>query len=527
MRPNILIIMTDQERAPMHMENVNLETILPARNQIKNEGVSYENFYINASPCTPNRSVMLTGLYSQQIWMCTNPELGQPSLKTGFPSFARALKDIGYDTAYSGKWHISSEIDEGNPEALKDYGFDVFDPPMEFAGSPNEGENSDNDIAARAVDFINNRKQGDKPFLCVVSFVNPHDIMYYWRFMKPRNPGETYKGMRVPKNFESMNHLKRSKPKCQGICRTITNTFFGRLPNEIDSAKDKKKYIEFLDYYLWLQKKTDTQIQKVLHTLNAPGNAGLKENTVIIFTSDHGELAGSHGLRGKNFCFYEEAVRVPFYVTDYTGKLIPKNQAGTMRKNLGSSIDLFPTLLSIAASGGDPVDTAPYDFLPGTDLTPNLKDPSIPTNDYVLFAHDLVIPGMKAPAHIVGKIDEEWKGALYNNWQMDNLKNTDSSPDEAVQIVEGSTDRELYKRTAPKDRLEIENLANYKKNSEKMDEIESQLIELSKTQLRGPLPSPYNAVSEQAKADYVANQKKSILEKGPGKLKPTDLKFFD
>lgn len=525
MRPNILIIMTDQERAPMHMESVYLETILPARNRLKKEGISYENYYINASPCTPNRSVMLTGLYSQQIWMCTNPELGQPSLKTGFPSFARALRDIGYDTAYTGKWHISSDIDTGNPEALKDYGFDLFDPPNEFAGSPNEGEESDTDIAECAVNFINNRKEPANPFLYVVSFVNPHDMMYYWRFMNPRTPGETYKGMQVPKNFESMTHLKETKPTGQSACRQESNIAFGRLPNDIKSAKDKQQYIECLDYYLWLQKKTDQRIQEVLNALDAKSDT--KENTIIIFTSDHGELAGSHGMRGKNYCFYEEAVRVPLYIVDYTRKLIPQDQVGTTRTQLANTIDIFPTILNMAASNGDPLDMEPYDFLPGTDLTPNLADADQPTSDSILFAHDLIYPGLTAPAHIVGKIDNQWKAAIYNKWKMDQMGSNPTSPDEAVQVDEGSTQRELYKRVTPKDRLEIENLSNYKKYEDKMNEIETQLNQLSETQLRGPLPSPYREISEQAKADFVSGTQSKKSKYDSNTMKFIHYQFID
>ncbi len=502
MRPNILLIMTDQERAVQHMAGVDLDSILPARARLKKEGISFENFYINSSPCTPNRAVMLTGLYSQQVWMCTNPGmLGQPSLKTEFATYAKALRDIGYDTVYAGKWHISEDMKEDNPYVLKEYGFNYYDPPNEAAGLPNQGGKDDEPIANSAVNFITSRHPQNPPFLSVVSFVNPHDIMFYYRLMNPRKPSETYPDLQVPENFESLKHMLQDKPQCQAQYRAEMNLLLGKLPNDIKKTEDKNKYLDFLNYYLWLEKQVDLQIQKVLDALDA--NPDIKKNTIVIFTSDHGEMAGSHGLRGKNYVTYEEALRVPFYVVDYTNTLIPPNQQGTTRNHLGCTVDIFPTILSMVATTGDPVDKEKYYFLPGVDLTPHMVDATKPTRDQVLFAHDFVIPTIKAPSHILGLIEGDWKGAVYDQWQMDDPNCNPQNPDEAVKSVPGCTEEELYKRATPEDRLEKNNLAQDVRYCETMNKIKTRLQTLLETELRGPLPLEYQLISDQAQKDYV------------------------
>jgi len=506
-QPNIILIMTDQERAPMHMEEVDLDAVLPGRARLRNEGISYENFYINSSPCTPNRSVMLTGLYTQQTWMCGNVDLMQSSLRTEFPTFAKALRDQGYETVYHGKCHFAenetmpNEGDEptlDSKNALVDYGFNKYDPPHEAAGGKNQGQEEDPLIAVAAKDFITNWDNPDKPFLSVVSLVNPHDMMYYPRELDTSqmdvdyNPG-------VPSNFESLSRLESGKPSCQSQYRKISNLAFGKMPDDILTQDDKDAYEHCCKSYLWLQQLVDKEILGILETLD--NKPTLKENTIVIFTSDHGEMAGSHGLLGKQCHFYEEAVRVPFYVVDYTGKWVAPDQRGTVRSRLASTIDIFPTLLGLSAVGTG----EDYSFLPGVDLTANIADPAAPTRDYTLFAYDFRLPVVTAPDNILGIVEEGWKGAVYDYWRMDIVAGDPArKPEENVEIADAEGECELYKRGTAEDKLEMSNLAD--SYPQKMKEIKEKLYRLAKSEIRKPLPEIYQIVSHEAKLDYIKQQ---------------------
>jgi arylsulfatase A-like enzyme len=508
------------------MEGVNLDEVLPAHARLKRHGVSYENFFTNTSPCTPSRCSIMTGLYAQQSWMCYLIDLGQPSLSPIFPTYARALRDeLGYKTFYFGKWHISNldglSKDNRYHNALENYGFDYFWPGQEDNSKPVEGTMNDGKIATKFAEFIDGQAGKDEPFLAVLSLLNPHDVGYFPDKVVPK-PDEPYPNIGVPKNFETMTHLKDNKPQCQSLFREYYNKYAGDMPDTILTDQDKKKYELYLSHYLWLQKQVDGHIGKALDALDK--NSKVKENTIIIFTSDHGDYVGSHGMRGKDCAVYDEALKVPFYVVDYTGTLIPEKETGTTRRKLGSTIDIFPTMLAMAASGEEKSSIKQkYGFLPGIDLTPNISDPGQPTKDRVLFTYDAAEvmgndPSLQwniakhAPTHIVCLIDEEYKAAVYNYWYMDIESDPKTlSPDKAV-TAPGKKPRyqrykpeyELYERVGSHSEGETDNLAN--EHKEKMEEYKKQL-KLAAVEVRGELPAiggmDLQQVSELAKSLYV------------------------
>lgn len=498
--PNIVFILTDQERHPRFMSHVNLDHILPARAHLRKLGVSYENFYINAAPCTPNRSVIFTGLYTQQTWMVGNAEMKQPDMSPDFPTFGTALRNLGYSTNYFGKWHLSTEP-EGN-DGLAAYGFENFPLGKEFHGNPNQGRIKDPLIADEAAKFL--AQKHEQPFLAVISFINPHDIMYYPNAMIPRKPGKTYLGMSVPPNFETVEELRKNKPECQAQYKNLYELVMGNMPDNVTTPEGKQAYIEYMNYYLWLQEGVDGHIGHVIRALEGSEN---KNNTIVIFTSDHGDQIGSHGLSGKQCCAYEESLNVPFYVVDYGQRFIPTHQVGTKRMQLGSSIDIFPTILSMATAPGAER-PAGYEYLSGVDLLPNIIDDSKDTKSEVLFTYDFNIPGVvPGPDHIRCLINADWKGAVYNHWGMDNGKAEQPTVEEgAVDIPENSpVQRELYKRSHD-DKLELENLAERPGFQAKMEEIEIYLNQVMQTKLRAPLPEPMQTASNKTKEQYVALQ---------------------
>ncbi len=137
---------------------------------------------------------------------------------------------------------------------------------------------------------------------------------------------------------------------------------------------------EFLNLYAKLQREVDRHIGHVLDTLES--NPAVAANTVVLFTSDHGEYGGSHGLRGKGAGAYEEAIHVPLLVKDHRGELTQASE--TTRAQLTSSVDIAPLLLTIATGSNDWRSEPHYAHLAGrADLAAMLADPAAPGRPFV------------------------------------------------------------------------------------------------------------------------------------------------
>jgi arylsulfatase len=139
--------------------------------------------------------------------------------------------------------------------------------------------------------------------------------------------------------------------------------------------RDTKSWLRHLDYYVKLHQLADESLGTVLSALEA---SGVYDETAVIFTSDHGDMCGSHGLRSKGPFVYEEIMHVPCYM-----KVPGMTQPGTQTSALGTHVDLASTICAIAG-----VDPSSQPSLKGVDLTPALSSPTAVPRDHVLFAHD-------------------------------------------------------------------------------------------------------------------------------------------
>ena len=133
------------------------------------------------------------------------------------------------------------------------------------------------------------------------------------------------------------------KPRLQRSFQETAAASFGRGP--LHGARSARKWLEFLDLYIKLQREVDNHIGRVLRTLHS--RPEVEANTVVVFTSDHGEYGASHGLRGKGASAYEEALRVPLIVKDPREQLTAA--PAQTRTQLTSSVDVAPMLLTIAS----------------------------------------------------------------------------------------------------------------------------------------------------------------------------------
>ena len=447
-KPNILILITDQEREVMHWPAGWAEANLPARTRLLEHGLQFTNAQCNTAACSSSRATFFTGLYPSQhgvknLIACDKPnDRAQsllPVLPSRLPNLATILADGGYHVVLKGKFHLSRPVNY-NPEMKRHYwsrddvthmaeryGFHGWNPPdmsdptslTDLGGGAinNDGRfvdgsgtaagharSKDEMFRESAVEFLNTYR-GDKPFCLIVALVNPHDVQEYpgrgLRGITKRQPTFARGGYRLedfqelpiglPANLEDD---LRTKPSVHRSFRQFLEIGTGHV-------RTRDRQLNYARFYAYLIQQADRQLNKVLDALDVNG---LTDNTLVIRTSDHGELGLSHGgMRQKFYNAYRETLSVPLIVSN--PRLYPTPQTTSAPASL---IDIVPTL---AAIGGVP---EPQRFgLKGRDLTPILQNPNASVQDVLHFTyedHPFPVKG----AHCIRAIVEPgWKYAVY------------------------------------------------------------------------------------------------------------------
>jgi arylsulfatase A-like enzyme len=479
-QPNILVIMVDQLRTPRWFGPGSQGAALPPNiAALAHSGVSFARHYTASNDCTPARATMLTGLHTHQTGCMIT---GASTLDPGFPTWGTMLREHGYTAYWYGKWHLTHDDKHWNertgPPGLARYGFDGGTYPSPN-GAPGQGWRVDPKIAEQ-FDHWYTQAAGDGPWCTTVSFVNPHDIAWWWRWTT-RSVDEASAPSKIkalPPNFETPAQLAaRRKPSLQLSLQLTSAESFGEVP--FSGAGYEAAWLPFLDLYVKLQLEVDRYVGTVMATLAR--RPEVMKNTIVVFTSDHGEYGASHGLRGKGAGMYEEAIRVPLIVSDRTGRLgaVPN----TVRQQLTSSVDLAPLLLTLAAGSDSWRQNARYAHLATrADLARMLRDPAAPGRRYALHATDEVLTEFallphdaQAPLHVRGIITPTAKYATYSNWRPNTLE----------PFARGE-ESELYDYTNRAGYQEIDNLAG---RSRLEDQLQAQLQEAAREELHAPVPS--------------------------------------
>ena len=204
-RPYNLVLFISDEEA-YHLRPVE-DWSVPGRHELERRGTTFRNHYIGAAMCTPSRGVMFSGQPPQVNGVFDQMELGYvPSLATDKPSMGTIFKKLGYETAYFGKFELRKDIitprtDVNYTDALREYGFDTFAPDGDKVGAPDQASDTDTYTAGEAVRWLRTNaqaiNQAGKPWLLVVSFVSPHDIMYADANQPGEKVQESQVGMRI------------------------------------------------------------------------------------------------------------------------------------------------------------------------------------------------------------------------------------------------------------------------------------------------------------------------------------------
>jgi arylsulfatase A-like enzyme len=536
--PNILFIICDQWRFPQHLrpeESAFLDARLPNYQWLYERSVKFFGHYGAAAACTPVRSTILTGLYTHQTGILnTYFDNGQKdqanTLNPGFLTWGKALRELGYQTVWWGKWHESPAIAAdlaaaGLPANLESYGFDggTFPPylgpngkPITIIGGPengqpdlqapignlNQGIELDAFIAGQFEKWFGGYNSDQGPFATAVSLINPHDIRNYpVDTLQDRLTARDHFIGSKPPNYEDLATLAKNKPSLQQA-QYYTNNLSGGA----DTG-----WRNYQDYYYWLQAQVDIQIGKVLNALRS--RPEISDNTIIIFTSDHGDHGGSHGLHEKALSVYEESIRLPLLVYDPTGNWTRAEEIP--RPQLTSTVDLSPLFLTLATGGRTWLRDPRFNFLAKqVDWERLLHSPYGQGRDYIIstsdefFGDEFDPSGTLAPAdapfHVIGVRTHDKKFATYNYWTVGSIALNYSARQE----------NELYDHSTKDGRLELENLAGAQPAlfAQLQHFIQNEILP---HHLRRQLPEPYQAVHETAIQAYINGiQEPNSIEQG-------------
>ncbi len=384
---NILLVVNDQMRA---LADIPQGLPLPAHEWLQKRGISFSHYHVNTTPCGPSRAVMYTGLHTQNNGMYANPNTPPfPQITPDMQTLGKMLRAAGYRTPYKGKWHLSN-INEGlqfrnvpdgkkpfdnTRDILEPFGFSHYNFNGEREGLTWEGFMNDGVTAAEAVNELQHLADGDgQPWFMAVNFVNPHDIMFFDATGKGEQtrarpnllaplmeaPGapvyEKDWKFPLPKSFYADD--LSTKPMAQRAIVAASWAFYGKMPRS-----DEASWLRFLNYYYNCVRDVDQHMKTLFDALEATGQL---DNTIIIYTSDHGERAGAHGMQQKSGTIYKEDVGVPLIVVH------PDLPGSRTTRALASSVDLVPTILSMAGVSASEIGSR-YPKLVGHDLSPALQ----------------------------------------------------------------------------------------------------------------------------------------------------------
>jgi arylsulfatase A-like enzyme len=521
-RPNIFVILVDEMRDwQWFPEQEELDAAFPNLARLQQNAVRFGRHYSVTNMCSPSRGSLVTGLYSHQTGLVLTQggnvddlrgpgpganhaatpvpatpadpaEPPYPSLDPRFPTWGTLLRDQGYETYWWGKWHLNDASCD-----MEQSGFSGGTCPSPNGG-PGGGMTEDPHIADQAIAWLEGQRDRG-PWCATVSFVNPHDIQWYPRWTRQldgqNDPPSVFS--ELPPNYETAEDLANEhKPRLQLAALMGLIQVFGEVPHR--GPNFERGWLKMLDLYYELHRQLDAEIGRVLDALES--NPDVAENTIIVFTSDHGEYCGSHGLRGKGAGLYEEGIRVPLWVTDPTGRFAA--QPDVPRTQLTSSVDLAPMLLTMASGGNAWREMPEHAHLANRlDMTAVLGDAAAPGRDYALHATEedgfeygpRLFPFLQdAPFHVLGLITDDSKVGVYTDW----AENSD-------EILPDGQEVEFYDFTTEEGRLELANTAG-PGNARFTGLYQELMANAVPNELRAPLPPELEAAREATMAATVA-----------------------
>lgn len=374
-RPNILVLCMDQWDTHMDVPD---DVQFPAMERLEAQGVTFDRHYCTVPICTPSRANMWTGVHALHTGLHDNTNFAWiEELSSEVPTIGQMLREQGYYTAFKGKWHLSEVArSEGG---LERYGFADFQQWGDMYGAPLQGEMLDGTIAFQCADWLEHtgrrvNTEDNQPWLLVCSLINPHDVMFLKTDpIEEPHPNGAMSGLQttiqelgwfqkqwdvqLPENFEDDYALQ---PEGVRSYKRIVDLNYGSLP-----ADRTDLWLQRRNYLINCMRLVDAEFLKVLEALD---RLNLWDNTVVIFTEDHGEMNGAHQMSQKGAIHFDEATVVNFTVC------VPGGPQGVRTAAVGSHLDLAPTLLDFAGVS-EAVIKERYPHLKGHSLKPVILNP--------------------------------------------------------------------------------------------------------------------------------------------------------
>jgi choline-sulfatase len=396
-RPNIVLIITDQQRQAQHWPDGWIEAHMPTMKRLQESGVTFTNNFPAATACAPSRASFLTGVYPT-VHGCTDTP-PNPRMRSDITNIFKLAEQAGYEVAYKGKAHLFTP--QSNPStdnftsydikwASDNYRMNRWNPPDDSidagasvwmaGGWPNNDARYVSGVpdtynrmtppvpkGESIFEYLDNYDpKADKPFLLVCSFGNPHDISIWPDQTKWGYNEADYKKLKeigLPSNYK--DDLKE-KP--------IGQTWIQKLCDKAFPCSSTQDRIDYCRFYAHLHSVVDKQIAAVLDKLD---DKGLTDDTIIFRFADHGEQSFSHGMQQKSLNCYQESINVPMIISN--PKLFPK---GTTTSSFSSLIDLVPTVAEI--TGAASPEELKRMGICGKSLVPIMKDPNASVRDNIM-----------------------------------------------------------------------------------------------------------------------------------------------
>ena len=416
-RPNVLVLLADDLRYDGLSGLGNRWIDTPHLDRIASEGVVFERAYVTTSRCCPSRASFLTGRYAHVHGVFDN--VTPVDFQAEHPTYPEVLQAAGYRTGYIGKWHIPSLGIGPGPRP----GFDRwisyeggghhFDEVFNVDGETVASTGYQADVLTdRAIEFV--QEEGtDEPFLLVVGFKNPHG---------PLEP--------APRHLGALEGAALALPDSAEDPLETLLPLYRRLRQQRSSQHaigDPASFLEDCRRYWELVLSIDDNVGRLLAALEASGEL---DRTVVIFTSDNGQLLGEHGLRQKGVA-YEPSIRIPLAV-----RFPSVARGGGRVQSAALNVDLFPTLMELCGvEHGLTLD--------GVSLVPQLEDPGAPGREAFLYAG----PRFSAASEraVVG---ERWKYVRIDSKRgaQEALFDLVHDPDERINVIGEASNAAVVER---------------------------------------------------------------------------------
>lgn len=401
-RPNILIIMTDQQTADAMSIAGNKDLHTPAMDKLAQNGVRFTKAYCAQPLCSPSRSAIMSGKMPFDTGFIGNAPEKDGQWPEDLLMMGKIFQNGGYKTGYVGKWHLPVPTTKKSQ-----HGF-------EFIENTNFLDYNDAATPSFCARFIKENK--NTPFLLVASFLNPHDICEWARdedlkmdILKDAPPPDQCPAL--PANWQIPAH----EPK---IVRDQQKTVGLRTYPSVNYTPEKWRQYRWA--YNRLVEKVDSYIEMVLASLK---KYGIEKNTIIIFTADHGDGYAGHSWNQKQI-LYEESARIPFIISKI-GEWKPR----TDDLLVCNGTDIIPTICGFTG-------VSKPAYLKGIDISKKIANPAEKLRDTLVietdFADNEELLGISGRAVIT----KDFKYIVYNKGDLkEQLFNLTTDPGEITNLA--------------------------------------------------------------------------------------------